>query len=97
MLEYTQNLRPSNCDPALGVKEPCPHCGQFHLRPGYCQALGKGPRLVADETDDETLSQDETLNECVVCAKRFTPSRSTARYCSSACRLKAYRERKADA
>ena len=31
-----------NCDPAIGVFEKtarCPRCGQWHLRPGYCQAL----------------------------------------------------------
>lgn len=30
-----------NCDPMLGTKERCPHCGQFHLRPGYCQTVHK--------------------------------------------------------
>jgi predicted RNA-binding Zn-ribbon protein involved in translation (DUF1610 family) len=29
----------ANCDPKLGTTERCPHCGLFHLRPGYCQAL----------------------------------------------------------
>lgn len=28
-----------NCDPSLGVNSRCPHCGFFHLRPGYCWAL----------------------------------------------------------
>jgi hypothetical protein len=35
-----------NCDPRIGVFDAkakdegrCPGCGQFHLRPGYCQAL----------------------------------------------------------
>ena len=32
-------VRPMNCDSALGTKDRCPHCNQFHLRPGYCQAL----------------------------------------------------------
>ena len=30
-------IRPLNCD--KGTKERCPNCNQFHLRPGYCQAL----------------------------------------------------------
>lgn len=29
----------SNCPPDWGTKEKCPKCRQFHLRPGYCQAL----------------------------------------------------------
>lgn len=31
--------RPFNCEAHLGTKERCPRCGQFHSRPGYCQAL----------------------------------------------------------
>ena len=34
--------RASNCDKGLGLvggKDRCPHCNQFHLTPGYCQAL----------------------------------------------------------
>lgn len=31
--------RPLNCDEMLGTSQRCPHCNQFHLRPGYCQAL----------------------------------------------------------
>ena len=102
---------PANCAPSLGRPggERCPHCGYWHLREGYCQALNAKP-LVAlvetlsrpDETLTETLSPpemaDETLNEasetltaCAECGKRFTSARATARYCSSACRLKAHR------
>ena len=29
----------TNCPPDWGMKEKCPKCGYFHLRPGYCQAL----------------------------------------------------------
>ena len=32
-------MRPCNCDPQVGVNSRCPHCNQYHLRPGYCQAL----------------------------------------------------------
>src|SRR5262245_9979890 len=31
--------RPCNCNPQVGVNERCLHCRQYHLRPGYCQAL----------------------------------------------------------
>ena len=42
--DYTGSIRgntnrPFNCGTSLGTKERCPRCGQFHLRPGYCQAL----------------------------------------------------------
>lgn len=46
-----------------------------------------------DETITETLSDDETLNECDVCGVSFQPKRASARYCSSACRLKAHRRK----
>jgi hypothetical protein len=31
--------RPANCQTDLTESKRCPHCKQFHLRPGYCQAL----------------------------------------------------------
>ena len=31
--------RPLNCDHDLTEKDRCPQCNQYHLRPGYCQAL----------------------------------------------------------
>ena len=31
---------------------------------------------------------------CIVCGKRFTPIRRTARYCSLKCKQRAYRWRK---
>lgn len=51
-----------NCDPSLGdpnAKKPekCPHCRQFHLVAGYCQALpkiGTAPkRFIAPGPDGE--------------------------------------------
>ena len=100
-----------NCDKLLGTKEKCPHCGMFHLRPGYCSALDEIPQETVDRTKrlvyakyglrnetlsvvDETLSENETLTEtlkCEVCGNEFQPKRRTARYCSSACRLKSHR------
>ena len=32
-------LAKENCSREIGIKEKCPECGQFHLRPGYCRAL----------------------------------------------------------
>lgn len=31
--------RPLNSDQNLGTVAKCPYCTQYHLRPGYCQAL----------------------------------------------------------
>jgi hypothetical protein len=32
-------MLPPNCPLIWGTTEKCHKCGQFHLRPGYCQAL----------------------------------------------------------
>jgi len=117
--KYTGGMRgfkqsPLNCDLKEylpGGKVKCPKCNAFHLRAGYCSALG--PQLSeafkeawirkrASELRDETLTQDETLNEtltgldetlnyCEVCGEAFEAKRRTARYCGSPCRLKAHR------
>jgi hypothetical protein len=106
MLREVVRVRKPNCPPGLGEvggKDRCSHCNLFHLRPGYCSALDSPVLRVVAETDGETpietLSLSETANEtlsaCDECGKRFTPKRATARYCSSACRLKAHRHGKA--
>ena len=51
-------MRPCNCGPQLGVENRCPHCGQFHLRPGYCQALDPINRTV-DKAVDKPMSTQE--------------------------------------
>ena len=38
-LRFSVKARPLNCAPEIGDKVRCPRCKQFHLRPGYCQAL----------------------------------------------------------
>ena len=70
---YRVDVRPLNCVTMLGEKERCPYCNQFHLRPGYCQALDprnaeKYPHLHQSQTPVslETESQaceTETENE----------------------------------
>ena len=52
MFQYAPRTRrsvyaaPSNCEPCVcdadaseKIRKRCPNCNQFHLRPGYCQAL----------------------------------------------------------
>jgi len=92
-----------NCDIKLGIKEKCPNCGLFHLRPGYCWKLD--PRYppghkLGDEIDETvTVSRNvsrnvtetvtPTVTECEECGKVI----ERGRYCSGACRQKAYRKR----
>ncbi len=70
--------RPANCDASIHdadaaekVRKLCPNCNQFHLRPGYCQALdpinaGEYPqsqKAVSVETkshENETETENET-------------------------------------
>lgn len=68
--------RRSNCNFETSLEKRCPHCGQNHLTPGYCQALDpinadQYPHLhavtavtlsPADVTDNVTLSEDVTLS-----------------------------------
>src|SRR6185295_20381031 len=53
-------IRPMNCDSALGTKDRCPHCNQFHLRPGYCQALDPVNKPVDTEVDAVDKPVDKT-------------------------------------
>ena len=54
-------IRPLNCDKALGTKEPCPHCAQFHLRPGYCQACDAQKTAIDAEKDAWIKNRAEEL------------------------------------
>lgn len=100
-----ENCDPSIGDPSAKAPEKCPYCGQFHLRLGYCQALDpinaaqypqwhqKGLSVAKDETLSQNETLTETLRACAFdeCGKMFKPLRSTARFCSPACRLRAHR------
>jgi len=55
-------------------------------------AVTSQPTPITDESPPEIMIQNVT--QCVECAKSFVPARSDARFCSSACRQKAYRARK---
>lgn len=121
-----------NCDEVLGRVggDRCPYCGQWHLREGYCQALGPKsgwhndpaarrlakkhgvgpPKSVSNETVLETETVNETeesvssvsnetdgdTRSCVECGGELpSTARPSARYCSSACRLRAHRRKNA--
>src|SRR6185295_14432646 len=53
-------VRPMNCDSSLGTKDRCPHCHQFHLRPGYCQALD--PVNKPDAVNTEPVNKPTVVN-----------------------------------
>jgi len=55
-------------------------------------SVTSAPTLVRDEPPVDNIIRNVT--QCVECAKSFVPARSDARFCSSACRQKAYRARK---
>ena len=97
-------MLPGNCDTTLGYQggPKCPHCGQWHLRAGYCQALDadgklKGVTVKPSPVTDMALSVTDkleavTVKRCTVCAKPMPDSaRADARFCSSKCRVKANR------
>lgn len=88
-----RTIAPFNCDKSITA---CELCGQTHLRPGYCQALHVPlDKSVPLSEESVPLSPDVPLTVplkiCGVCGMDFTPKRSTALYCSSACRKKAQR------
>ena len=59
------SVRPLNCSPKLGIAGKdgaprCPHCGLWHLRAGYCQALD--PIYAVDKPVD-TGSVDTSVDK----------------------------------
>jgi len=66
MRGYVRML-PLNCDPQLGLigsKARCPHCNQFHLRPGFCQAVHKAS-LVDTEAVHKPVHKPEPVHKPV--------------------------------
>jgi hypothetical protein len=80
--------------------EPCGKCG----RPVICDKLRKLPKRVgcSDGCRRAIYGAIETAWRrsrvkaltCVLCGVSFMPNRSDARYCSAACKQKAFRQRK---
>ena len=75
----------------------CPRCGLYHLRAGYCQALDSDSTWHTDRlgkakhVPDVPLREIVPLSQCEVCGADFEAKRSTAKYCSDSCRVKAQR------
>jgi len=95
--------RPFSLRMALGLLNG----GQLHGRDGFCERCWR-PVVVLTQTkypgeDYERViycsdacrdARPERDKVCEVCSKEFTATRSHQKTCSSACRQKAYRERK---
>lgn len=90
--------------------EPCEACGRpvVALHPALHQtppsySNRSAPAIVCDDRcrHEANLQRQrerrarERRTDCETCGETFTPARSDAKYCSDACRQKAYRERKA--
>jgi len=59
---------------------------------GYCQSCASD----AENARQRDLRREDRANRaCESCSDTFTPPRADGRYCSPACRQKAYRQRKA--
>jgi hypothetical protein len=70
--------RPCNCDADVGTNDRCPQCHQYHLRPGYCQALdpinaGKYPELHRPKAVDTPNTVDTPVDNPSVDTPLSTP------------------------
>jgi hypothetical protein len=74
---------------------PCEACGRPVVDTGYLPpdhtACGSPCREEARKVRRRAQHDEQA---CATCGKPFTPTRADAAYCSSACRQRAYRERK---
>lgn len=90
--------------------EPCEACGRpvLALHPAFKQTPPmysdrSPPAVVCDDRcrHEAQLARQrerraaERRTDCAECGETFTPARSDAKYCSGACRQRAYRKRKA--
>jgi hypothetical protein len=74
----------------------CRHCTRrVYYHGGWPHGYCSEPCQKAARRDRERARsrRDRGRRTCGVCAATFTPRRSDARYCSPACRQKAYRQR----
>jgi hypothetical protein len=81
----------------------CPVCQSWfigHRRTGFCSGdCRQQHRRQQNTATVQRLRQrrrDSIWQDCAHCSAEFTPKRSTARFCSTACRVAAHRARSAD-
>lgn len=98
---FSVRARPLNCDPSAHdadanekIRKRCPNCNQFHLRPGYCQALDPAnaeryPHLHAKAVTDSAVTDNSVTDKiCIICEQPFEAKRADAEICSAACRMR---------
>jgi hypothetical protein len=92
---------------AFPGRDACVSCGRpvrYHFwvrRPAYrkptiCSRRCSLNRATARAKQVRKDRREETTGWCRECCEEFTPTRSDARYCSTACRMRAYRQRAAN-
>jgi hypothetical protein len=74
-------------------EELLPPMGRLQMADGKILALEAPVTPVTGPVTDEEPAATPSRNKCAFCGQPFTPSRSDARYCSDACRVKDYRRR----
>jgi endogenous inhibitor of DNA gyrase (YacG/DUF329 family) len=79
------------------IKSNCSTCGRAMVGSGECNYCerDRGRRSSASRSRlyrrRHGIVQDQFSETCPVCGKVFLPKRSTARFCSTTCRVKAHR------
>lgn len=82
------------CGRCLGYRRHVRRCGGKRSRYiGYCYPCKADAE---DERQRELRREARANRPCETCGTLFTPPRADGRYCSGACRQKAYRRRLAD-
>ena len=88
---------------------PCEGCGRpVHYIPSWCSPYAPPPRHALCSDACKGRQQSATARRrraeargatrvCACCGEHFEPARADARYCSTACRMRAYRRRVTDA
>lgn len=83
-----REMREQNFLARRSVQRPLPKAAR--LEAAKAASHPKVETLRPSETDNETLVEKLSVS-CAGCGEDFQPKRSTAKFCSSACRLKAHR------
>ena len=60
------HMLPCNCPPDWGTRERCHRCNQFHLRPGFCQAVHNPALDVSTPPSvDKNVDKDKDVDKDV--------------------------------
>ena len=81
------------------IKTECSRCGRAMVADdGVCRYCKRDAQRRQSATRSRLyrrrhgIVKDRFLDTCPVCGKEFRPKRSTARFCSTTCRVKAHRD-----